>query len=97
MHRAGDTAAPEEVRLSREMPQGTELVRAAEVPVADVAAADAVRVDSADRALRARVTTVSPSRPFITHPVATSLLMVAVLLIGAVAYTQLPASGITAG
>jgi multidrug efflux pump len=37
---------------------------------------------------------VSPSRPFITHPVATSLLMVAVLLIGGVAYTQLPVSAL---
>ncbi len=37
---------------------------------------------------------MSPSRPFITHPVATSLLMVAVLLIGAVAYTQLPVSAL---
>jgi multidrug efflux pump len=37
---------------------------------------------------------VSPSRPFITRPVATSLLMVAVLLVGAVAYTQLPVSAL---
>jgi len=37
---------------------------------------------------------VSPSKPFITRPVATSLLMVAVLLVGAVAYTQLPVSAL---
>src|ERR1700751_216276 len=33
---------------------------------------------------------MSPSRPFILRPVATSLLMVAVLLVGAVAYQFLP-------
>ncbi|HWW50877.1 MAG TPA: multidrug efflux RND transporter permease subunit [Verrucomicrobiae bacterium] len=37
---------------------------------------------------------MSPSRPFITRPVATSLLMVAVLLAGAIAYTQLPVSAL---
>ena len=37
---------------------------------------------------------MSPSRPFITHPVATSLLMLAILLIGGVAYTQLPVSAL---
>jgi len=37
---------------------------------------------------------VSPSRPFILRPVATSLLMVAILLAGAVAYTQLPVSAL---
>jgi multidrug efflux pump len=37
---------------------------------------------------------VSPSRPFITHPVATSLLMLAILLVGGVAYTQLPVSAL---
>ena len=37
---------------------------------------------------------MSPSKPFITRPVATSLLMVAVLLVGAVAYTQLPVSAL---
>jgi multidrug efflux pump len=37
---------------------------------------------------------VSPSRIFILRPVATSLLMVAVLLAGGVAYTQLPVSAL---
>src|SRR5690348_11823599 len=37
---------------------------------------------------------MSPSRPFILRPVATTLLMVGVLLIGAVAYTQLPVSAL---
>ncbi len=37
---------------------------------------------------------MSPSRPFILRPVATSLLMVAILLAGAVAYTQLPISAL---
>src|ERR1700676_204924 len=36
----------------------------------------------------------SPSRPFILRPVATSLLMVAILLAGAVAYLQLPVSAL---
>ncbi len=37
---------------------------------------------------------MSPSRPFILRPVATSLLMVAILLAGAVAYFQLPISAL---
>src|ERR1700744_530142 len=37
---------------------------------------------------------MSPSRPFILRPVATSLLMAAILLIGIVAYTQLPVSAL---
>jgi len=37
---------------------------------------------------------VSPSRAFILRPVATSLLMVAILLAGIVAYTQLPVSAL---
>jgi len=37
---------------------------------------------------------VSPSRPFILRPVATVLLMVAILLVGAVAYKQLPVSAL---
>jgi multidrug efflux pump len=37
---------------------------------------------------------MSPSRPFILRPVATSLLMVAILLVGIVAYTQLPVSAL---
>ncbi len=37
---------------------------------------------------------LSPSRPFILRPVATSLLMAAILLTGAVAYTQLPISAL---
>ena len=37
---------------------------------------------------------MSPSRPFILRPVATSLLMVGVLLAGAVAYLQLPVSAL---
>jgi multidrug efflux pump len=37
---------------------------------------------------------VSPSRPFIERPVATSLLMVAVMLVGIVAYFQLPVSAL---
>jgi multidrug efflux pump len=37
---------------------------------------------------------VSISRPFILRPVATSLLMIAILLVGIVAYTQLPVSAL---
>jgi multidrug efflux pump len=37
---------------------------------------------------------VSPSRPFIVRPVATSLLMAAIMLVGIVAYTQLPVSAL---
>src|SRR5436189_3482897 len=37
---------------------------------------------------------MSPSRPFIIRPVATVLLMVAILLCGAVAYKQLPVSAL---
>jgi multidrug efflux pump len=37
---------------------------------------------------------VSPSRPFILRPVATSLLMAAILLVGMVSYTQLPVSAL---
>src|SRR5277367_6590576 len=37
---------------------------------------------------------LSPSRPFILRPVATSLLMVAILLAGFVAYVQLPVSAL---
>src|SRR5882762_542246 len=37
---------------------------------------------------------MSPSRPFILRPVATSLLMVAILLVGIVAYKQLPVSAL---
>src|ERR1700753_3993700 len=37
---------------------------------------------------------MSPSRPFILRPVATSLLMVAILLAGGVAYEQLPVSAL---
>src|SRR2546425_2198976 len=37
---------------------------------------------------------MSPSRPFILRPVATSLLMAAILLAGAVAYYQLPVSAL---
>jgi len=37
---------------------------------------------------------MSPSRPFILRPVATVLLMIAILLVGAVAYKQLPVSAL---
>ncbi len=37
---------------------------------------------------------MSPSRPFILRPVATSLLMAAILLVGIVCYTQLPVSAL---
>ena len=37
---------------------------------------------------------MSPSRPFILRPVATCLLMAAILLVGIVAYTQLPVSAL---
>jgi multidrug efflux pump len=37
---------------------------------------------------------VSPSRPFILRPVATSLLMAAIMLVGFVAYLQLPVSAL---
>ena len=37
---------------------------------------------------------MSPSRPFILRPVATSLLMVGLLLAGLVAYKQLPVSAL---
>ena len=37
---------------------------------------------------------MNPSRPFILRPVATSLIMAAILLAGAVAYRQLPVSAL---
>src|ERR1700689_4831633 len=37
---------------------------------------------------------MSPSRPFILRPVATSLLMAAILLVGIVAYIHLPVSAL---
>jgi multidrug efflux pump len=37
---------------------------------------------------------LNPSRPFILRPVATSLLMAAILLVGIVSYTQLPVSAL---
>jgi multidrug efflux pump len=37
---------------------------------------------------------MSPSRPFILRPVATTLLMVAIVLVGAVAYRELPVSAL---
>ena len=37
---------------------------------------------------------MSPSRPFILRPVATSLLMVAILVAGLIAYKQLPVSAL---
>ena len=37
---------------------------------------------------------MSPSRPFILRPVATSLLMIGLLLVGAVTYKQLPVSAL---
>src|SRR3982750_3293052 len=37
---------------------------------------------------------MSPSRPFILRPVATTLLMVGILLVGFVAYRQLPLSAL---
>src|ERR671928_1534396 len=37
---------------------------------------------------------MSPSRPFILRPVATSLLMAGLLLVGLVAYKQLPVSAL---
>src|SRR5690348_4661240 len=37
---------------------------------------------------------LNPSRPFILRPIATSLLMIGVLLVGAVAYKQLPVSAL---
>ena len=37
---------------------------------------------------------MSPSRPFILRPIATSLLMAAILLVGLVAYQQLPVSAL---
>src|SRR4026208_1274332 len=37
---------------------------------------------------------MTPSRPFILRPIATSLLMVGLLLVGAVAYKQLPVSAL---
>ena len=37
---------------------------------------------------------MSPSRPFIMRPVATALLMAAIMLVGIVAYTQLPVSAL---
>src|SRR6266851_1823544 len=38
---------------------------------------------------------MSPSRPFILRPVATSLLMAGILLVGAAAYKQLPVSALS--
>src|SRR5207248_25158 len=43
---------------------------------------------------QARSAAMSPSRPFILRPVATSLLMAAILLAGAVAFRQLPVSAL---
>ena len=40
---------------------------------------------------------MNPSRPFILRPVATSLLMVAILLAGLAAYMQLPVSRVAGG
>ncbi len=37
---------------------------------------------------------MSPSRPFILRPVATSLLMAGILIAGAIAYKQLPVSAL---
>ena len=37
---------------------------------------------------------MNPSRPFILRPVATSLLMLAILLVGVVAYRMLPLSAL---
>jgi multidrug efflux pump len=37
---------------------------------------------------------VNPSKPFIQRPVATALLIAAILLVGIVAYTQLPVSAL---
>ena len=37
---------------------------------------------------------MSPSRPFIQRPIGTSLLMAGLLLVGAVAYKQLPVSAL---
>jgi multidrug efflux pump len=37
---------------------------------------------------------MNPSRPFILRPVATSLLMMAILLAGAIAYRSLPVSAL---
>src|SRR5689334_24685052 len=37
---------------------------------------------------------MNPSRPFILRPIATSLLMAAILLVGIVAYKQLPVSAL---
>ncbi|MGH9706499.1 MAG: efflux RND transporter permease subunit, partial [Candidatus Acidiferrales bacterium] len=37
---------------------------------------------------------MNPSRPFILRPVATSLLMIAIMLVGVVGYTQLPISAL---
>src|SRR5271169_6016568 len=40
------------------------------------------------------MSSMSPSRPFILRPVATSLLMIAILLAGMVAYQELPVSAL---
>ena len=40
---------------------------------------------------------MNPSRPFILRPVATALLMAAILLAGIVAFTQLPVSALPRG
>ena len=47
-----------------------------------------------DSGQREPACSMSPSRPFILRPVATSLLMAAILLVGIVAYTQLPVSAL---
>ena len=43
---------------------------------------------------KATVVSLSPSRPFILRPVATSLLMVAIMLTGIIGYRQLPVSAL---
>ena len=61
-----------------------------------VAAASSSPTEAA-RQRHDRIADMSISRPFILRPIATSLLMVGLLLVGIVAYRQLPDLGFAAG
>jgi multidrug efflux pump len=63
------------------------------MPVAAVAAVTAAAGAAADRR-DAGPTRMNPSAPFILRPVATSLLMIAILLVGLVGYSYLPLSAL---
>ncbi len=63
-------------------------------PVAAGLAAAKRAADDGTKQHREAITLVNPSRTFIVRPVATSLLMAGILLVGGVAYKQLPVSAL---